>query len=52
MPVHLSVEGQRPERTWIEMVSANYFSTLGVGASQGRVFSEAVDRSGTAPSSS
>ncbi len=49
MPVHLSVEGQRPERTWIEMVSANYFSTLGVGASQGRVFSEAIDGAGTAP---
>jgi hypothetical protein len=50
MPVHLSVEGQRAERTWIEMVSANYFSTLGVGASQGRVFSETVDGAGTAGS--
>jgi predicted permease len=49
MPVHLSIEGQRPERTWIEVVSANYFSTLGIGASQGRVFSAAVDHAGAAP---
>ena len=48
MPVQLSIEGQRPERTWIEVVSGNYFATLRIEASQGRVFSEAVDRPGAA----
>ena len=34
---NLSIEGQA-ERTWIESVTANYFSTLGVEAVAGRTF--------------
>jgi predicted permease len=37
-PVHLSAPGQMPERTWIELVSPNYFSMLGVQAGWGRLF--------------
>jgi predicted permease len=37
-PAHLSVSGQQPERAWIEAVSGNYFSMLGVEAKLGRVF--------------
>jgi predicted permease len=37
-PVHLGVAGQRPEHTWIEAVSANYFSMLGVEPGLGRLF--------------
>lgn len=29
-PVHLSVPGQTPERTWIEIASPNYFALAGV----------------------
>lgn len=36
--VHLGVEGQSAERIWIELVSPNYFSMLGISAPQGRVF--------------
>ncbi len=36
-PVHLSVPGQPAERTWIELVSGNYFSLLGVQALHGRL---------------
>ena len=32
MPVHLSARGQTPERTWIEVVSPNYFALAGVAA--------------------
>lgn len=38
LAVHFSIPGGQPERTWIEAVSGNYFSLLGVEASQGRVF--------------
>ena len=37
-PAHLSVAGQQPEREWIETVSGNYFSMLGVGPKLGRLF--------------
>jgi predicted permease len=36
-PVNFGAEG-RPERAWAEMVSGNYFSTLGLGAVRGRTF--------------
>ena len=29
-PVHLSARGQTPERTWVEVVSPNYFALGGV----------------------
>jgi predicted permease len=35
-PAHISVPGGQPERTWIEAVSGNYFSLLGVDAASGR----------------
>lgn len=35
-PVHLSVPRQEPERAWIEAVSGNYFSMLGIEPAQGR----------------
>src|SRR5262247_148503 len=37
-PVHLSVAGHQPEREWIETVSGNYFSMLGVEPKLGRLF--------------
>lgn len=37
LAVHMSVPGGQPERTWIEAVSGNYFSLLGVEAAHGRV---------------
>ncbi|HEY7179907.1 MAG TPA: ABC transporter permease, partial [Blastocatellia bacterium] len=37
-PVHLSVAGRQPEREWIEAVSGNYFSMLGVEPKVGRLF--------------
>jgi predicted permease len=36
-PVHLSSPGQQPERAWVEAVSDNYFSVLGVEPAQGRL---------------
>ncbi len=36
-PVNFGAEG-RPERAWAELVSGNYFSTLGLQASLGRTF--------------
>ncbi|MGH9742037.1 MAG: ABC transporter permease [Candidatus Acidiferrum sp.] len=36
-PVNLGVQG-RPERAWVEMVSGNYFSMLGLEAVRGRMF--------------
>jgi predicted permease len=35
-PVHLSAEGQAPERAWIEVVTPNAFQALGVPAAAGR----------------
>jgi predicted permease len=37
-PAHLSFAGRQPERTWIEAVSGNYFSMLGIGPQLGRLF--------------
>ncbi len=37
-PVHLGISGQPAERTWIEAVSGNYFTMLGIEAGLGRVF--------------
>ena len=36
-PVHLSVRGQTPERTWVEVVSPNYFALAGVGPAIGEL---------------
>ncbi len=35
-PANLALAGQTPERTWIEYVSGNYFTMLGVSAALGR----------------
>ena len=37
-PAHLSVDGRAADRTWIEAVSGNYFSMLGVTPLTGRLF--------------
>jgi predicted permease len=37
-PAHLSIVGRSPDRTWIEAVSPNYFSMLGVAPLAGRLF--------------
>ncbi len=37
-PVHMSAPGWEPERAWIEVVSGNYFSMLGVEPAYGRLF--------------
>ncbi|MBI4664610.1 MAG: ABC transporter permease [Verrucomicrobia bacterium] len=37
-PVHFSAPGQQPERAWIEAVSGNYFSMLGLEPAHGRFF--------------
>lgn len=37
-PVHLSAERREPERAWVEAVSGNYFSMLGLQPSLGRLF--------------
>jgi predicted permease len=36
-PVNFAAEGQ-PERAWVDMVSGNYFSTLGIEPARGRTF--------------
>ncbi len=37
-PAHLSIEGRTADRTWIEAVSGNYFSMLGISPLAGRFF--------------
>lgn len=37
-PAQLSVPGRQPDRTWIEAVSGNYFSMLGIEPALGRLF--------------
>ncbi len=37
-PAHLSIEGRTADRTWIEAVSGNYFSMLGIAPLTGRFF--------------
>jgi predicted permease len=36
-PAHLSVPGQTPERTWVEIVSPNYFALARVAPAHGRL---------------
>ncbi len=44
MPVHISARGQAPERTWIEVISPNYFALAGVSPAFGD-FPHAADES-------
>src|SRR5262245_3036115 len=37
-PAHLSIAGKQPQREWIETVSGNYFSMLGIEPRLGRLF--------------
>ena len=49
-PVHLSTAGQVPERTWVEVVSPNYFALAGVTAAFGELLEPGVGESrGAAP---
>jgi putative ABC transport system permease protein len=48
-PVHVSTPGQAPERTWIEVVSPNYFTLAGVFPAAGRFPDAQAERRGTAP---
>ena len=49
MPVHLSARGQMPERTWIEVVSPNYFSLARVQPAFGEFPPPGAEEKGTAP---
>ena len=50
MPAHLSVPGGKPERTWIEAVSPNYFDVAGISPALGEFPRTARDeRTGAAP---
>jgi predicted permease len=50
-PVHLAVRGQAPERTWIEVVSPNYFTLAGVSPAFGAFPRAGADEAaGAAPS--
>jgi predicted permease len=49
-PVHLGARGQTPERTWIEVVSPNYFALAGVSPAFG-TFPRAEDEAAAAPAS-
>ena len=42
MPIHLSARGQTPERTWIEVISPNYFELAGIAPAFGE-FPRAAD---------
>ena len=49
-PAHLSIAGKQPQREWIETVSGNYFSMLGVEPRLGRLFQrEEGERPGADP---
>jgi putative ABC transport system permease protein len=49
-PVHLSAQGQTPERTWVEVVSPNYFALGGVTPALGELLKPGEGESkGTAP---
>ena len=49
-PVHLSAKGQTPERTWVEVVSPNYFALGGVTPALGELLKPGEGESkGTAP---
>ncbi len=49
-PVHLAVRGQAPERTWVEVVSPNYFTLARVTPSFG-AFPRPEDEAAGAPAS-
>jgi predicted permease len=48
MPVHISARGQAPDRTWIEVISPNYFTLAGVSAAFGE-FPRDIDENKGAP---
>jgi putative ABC transport system permease protein len=50
-PVHLAVRGQAPERTWIEVVSPNYFTLAGVAPAFGTFPRPGADEAAGAPPS-
>jgi putative ABC transport system permease protein len=50
-PVHLAVRGQAPERTWIEVVSPNYFTLAGVAPAFGAFPTPGADEAAGAPPS-
>jgi predicted permease len=50
-PVHLAVGGHAPERTWIEVVSPNYFSLAGVTPAYGAFPGTGADEAAGAPPS-
>jgi predicted permease len=47
--VHLSVPGETPERTWVEVVSPNYFALAGVSPAYGEFPPSGAENKGTAP---
>jgi predicted permease len=52
VPFNVTFQGSRnakPQRVFGQLVSADYFSVLGVRAQRGRVLSAQIDRSGDAP---
>jgi macrolide transport system ATP-binding/permease protein len=52
VPFNVTFQGDmnaKPERVFGQLVSADYFSVLGVGAQLGRVLSPALDKPGDAP---
>jgi predicted permease len=49
-PAHIGVAGLAPERTWVEVVSPNYFSFAGLSAALGRTFRiDEGERAGDVP---
>ena len=52
VPFNVTLQGNlsaKPERVFGQLVSADYFSVMGVSPQQGRVFSPELDRAGDAP---
>ena len=52
IPFNVTFQGDanaKPQRVFGQLVSADYFSVLGVQPQQGRLFSPALDKSGDAP---
>jgi predicted permease len=52
VPFNVNFQGDvnaKPERVYGQLVSADYFSVLGVGPQRGRVFSPELDKPGNAP---
>jgi len=52
VPFHVALPGSdnaKPERVFGQIVSTDYFSVLGVTPQRGRMFSDAIDKPGTAP---